>query len=206
MKMRGIILTGDSVPSIFDGKKTQTRRLMPSQPEEPVDLWRTDGHGHWYGVAKLDSSDGIGVPVTGIERARYRVGEHLFIKERWRNFGGREYEYQKERGAVIYAADADGGDLGPWNSSMFMPRWASRGVIEVVDTRAEQLMAISEQDARAEGTKPFPNDPEGDCWTDGTLRTAFEYQWNELHGWKPNAFQRNPAVWVYTFKLVEDLR
>jgi hypothetical protein len=27
-------------------------------------LWRTDGHGTWYAVDRLETTDGLGVPVT----------------------------------------------------------------------------------------------------------------------------------------------
>jgi hypothetical protein len=34
--------------------------------DDAVEAWRTDGQGNWYGVARLVSTGGLGVPVTDI--------------------------------------------------------------------------------------------------------------------------------------------
>jgi len=83
-----------------------------------------------------------------------------------------------------------------------MPKWAARIWLEVTGVRIERVQDISEEDAKAEGV-PFPHDPTGDRWTDGKYRTAFEYLWNEIHGWNPNAWDSNPWVFVISFKKVK---
>jgi hypothetical protein len=92
-----------------------------------------------------------------------------------------------------------------WRPGIFMPRWASRITLEVTNVRVEQLHKITEADARAEGVTPFKHDPEGDCWTSRTdvHRAAFEYLWCEINGWSPNAWAKNPWVWVVEFKRVD---
>lgn len=91
-----------------------------------------------------------------------------------------------------------------WSPSIFMPRWASRITLNVTNVRVERLDAITEEDAKAEGVTPFPKDPEGDCWTDGKHRTAYEYLWGEINGWAgPKSFNENPWVWVVSFERVE---
>jgi hypothetical protein len=99
-------------------------------------------------------------------------------------------------GVPVYVTGApdDGGEPIPC---------PSRITLELTDVRAERLHDITEEDARAEGVTPFRKDPEGDCWSDGTHRTAFEFLWNEIHGWSPNAWEQNPWVWRLAFRRIE---
>lgn len=95
-----------------------------------------------------------------------------------------------------------------WRSPVTMPLWASRLTLRVTDLRAERITDISEEDAKAEGVKILPYDPEGDCWTTGKARSAFEYWWGETYGWpsEPKAkapFDPNLWVWAITFERVE---
>lgn len=120
-------------------------------------------------------------------------------------------------GHAIYAADGDftwGDDDGYedgrscWKPSIHMPRAASRIVLEITDVRVEQLNAISEKDATAEGVPPagsllpdYPGTfltPKGDF---ATAKVAFQRLWESIYGeesWKANGW-----VWVIEFKRVE---
>jgi hypothetical protein len=120
-------------------------------------------------------------------------------------------------GQLYYRADVRNGMIDgcdderiTWRPSIFMPRWASRITLEVTGVRVERLHDVSEADATAEGVKPFPKDPEGDCWTDGTHRRAFEYLWGQLNGYTEADTRRagcswasNPWVWAVTFRRLD---
>jgi hypothetical protein len=75
--------------------------------------------------------------------------------------------------------------------------------------KPDWLQSISEEDAKAEGVEPFPHDPEGDCWTDGKHRTAFEYLWGEIHGFPGEkrgvgkSWIENPWLWCVSFRRVQ---
>ncbi len=97
---------------------------------------------------------------------------------------------------------------GAWRPSIHMPRWASRILLEITDVRVEQLNAISEEDATAEGVPPagsllpdYPGTfltPKGDF---ATAKVAFQCLWESIYGeesWKANGW-----VWVISFKRVE---
>ncbi|MBC4641729.1 MULTISPECIES: ASCH domain-containing protein [Klebsiella pneumoniae complex] len=97
---------------------------------------------------------------------------------------------------------------GAWRPSIHMPRWASRILLEITDVRVEQLNAISEEDATAEGVPPagsllpdYPGTfltPKGDF---ATAKVAFQRLWESIYGeesWKANGW-----VWVISFKRVE---
>lgn len=95
-----------------------------------------------------------------------------------------------------------------WFPGIHLRRVDARIALEVKSVRAERLHDITEEDAKAEGVTPFPADPEGDCWSDGKYKTAFEYKWGEINGWdgQPKArapWASNPWVWVLDFRRLK---
>lgn len=148
-------------------------------------------------------------------------GDRLWVRETWAPQPGREesidlpeYEGGKNPDAVCYRADERKAGEDPrwpsglnhcvrrWRPAIHMPRWASRITLEVVRVDVQRLHDITEADAQREGVTPFRHDPEGDCWTDGKHRTAFEFLWNEINGWEPNSWAENPWVWRVEFRRV----
>jgi len=112
----------------------------------------------------------------------------------------------------------DGQGDGPgcrWTPSIYMPRWASRITLEVLQVRIERLRDISESDAAAEGAQHFPDIPsshpyprsahrwsmESPTNTDqclGSARMAFANFWIQLRG--RDSWDDNPWVWAVTFQ------
>lgn len=123
------------------------------------------------------------------------VGDHRWVKETF--YDGRPNYPLRYR--------ADGEWMSPrWKPSIFMPRALSRITLEVTAIRLERLQDISEDDAIAEGVTrvcaeyytvpgvlevPYPS-----------ARLAFAWLWQHIHG--PGSWERNPQVWVITFKRV----
>ncbi len=108
-------------------------------------------------------------------------------------------------------------------NARFLPRWASRGLDEVVSIRVERLQDISEADAIAEGIQRWEQDPPG-ClksameWSSRVPRyglvheSVFTYHetrasgayrklWESING--PGSWELNPWVWVIEFKVLE---
>jgi energy-coupling factor transporter ATP-binding protein EcfA2 len=98
--------------------------------------------------------------------------------------------------AMIYRADGD--EIGSnWRASIFMPRWASRITLDLVDVRIERLQDISEADAIAEGVERNYLTDE-DSFPCSSAAAGFRTLWdsiNPAHGWAIN-----PWVWVVEFK------
>jgi hypothetical protein len=95
-----------------------------------------------------------------------------------------------------------GGGLA-WRPSIFMPRWASRILLEIVSVRVERLQDISASDARSEGCQlpDLPKDVSGvagDYVADE--RTSFAILWSKING--PGSWNENPWVWVIEFKRI----
>lgn len=220
MKEHPILFNGPMVQAILDGRKTQTRRIIKPQPREC-------GFGT-HAIIKPYCT-GTDWPLAYYERrgacwnsskplkSPCREGDRLWVRETWYCDHGlfpdapieemvEMLEYRATHKCANWEAGCpckDESGRGSWRPSILMPRWASRITLEVTDVRVERLQDISEDDAKAEGVEPFLNDPEGDCWTDGKHRTAFNYLWNEINGWDPNAWDQNPWVWAITFRTLK---
>lgn len=98
-----------------------------------------------------------------------------------------------------------------WRSPLFMPRWASRITLEIIDVRTQHVQDISDEDAIAEGIQKHRL---GDYWQGAThpikgipksmvtARAAFADRWEELHR-KRAPWASNPPVYAITFRVIE---
>jgi hypothetical protein len=168
------------------------------------------------------------------------VGEQrLWVKETWGLhshgdetdwFHGSVRGIQAEslRAQFALALRADWGPLQEgcfWRPGIFMPRWASRTNLIVIQARLMRLHDITVDDARAEGVTSglisadddgpvrigyvYGHD-DGRCALYPSEREAFAAQWASLHAdgrrhdpvlWDRNpSVSTNPWVWAYTFR------
>jgi hypothetical protein len=199
--MRGMIFTGNHVLKVIAGTKMQSRRLIsPALDESPLpggcQLPRNpfegeDGIWRWMrGKVSYSEDD---------RKVRYHRGEVLYCKETWTD--------ETPDGKVWYRASRfrmrPSSKEGPlrWKSSMFMPEWASRCQIKIVDLKVERLQDISEADALAEGCKPEmagadSGGLEGMHWT---ARKVYLELWNRINPKHPS--ENNPWVVAYSFEV-----
>jgi len=137
-----------------------------------------------------------GKPSRGMQdhllKPRYRIGETVYIKERWatkpwiENNPAQDVWY-KDSGDIITPIK--------WHSPMRMPEWAARYFIVITDVRAERLQEITIPDAESETGIKF--NPLKD-WSPEDCLSRFESLWNSINKLK---WEDNPWVWVYSFKL-----
>lgn len=81
----------------------------------------------------------------------------------------------------------------PLRPSIFLPRWASRILLEVTEVRAERLNDISEADALAEGITMSPTSP--------SARHEYALLWDKING--AGSWAQSPWVWVLSFVRLE---
>lgn len=202
-KERPILFSAPMVRAILEGRKTMTRRVIKPQPT--IDSM---GNLCWKGSCYGQRPDGQ--PRLDAIRCPYgKPGDRLWVRETWQAV---ERESDGLDG-VLFKADndfipikntpeaaelwMDSADVRPdalWKPSIFMPRWASRILLEVTEVRAERLQEISEDDAIAEGAelavgRTNPKHPFRDLWD----RINFD----RGHGW-----MTDPWVWVVSFKVL----
>lgn len=175
MKERPILMSAPMVQACRRdiNPKTVTRRICKLQPWEENGDWHLSHKGgitgvyhsqqacldalvkHWcpYGVPgdRLWVRETFGVwRKTSVYCDEFEVGKEA---TRGLTLVEHEAEYGHNDLNIAYRADAD--DDGPWYPSIFMPRWASRILLEITDVRVERLQNISEEDAIAEGIDPL---------------------------------------------------
>lgn len=211
MKERPITFSAPMVRAILATQKTQTRRTLNPQPELAI----MDAES----TSALRAAQDVGlVPSADMPRWRWRgtfcmpwpnsirhaspygvPGDRLWVRETW-SIDPHPGECRGDNprtpdgGEVMYRA-TDGWD-GPWRSSRYMPRWASRLTLEVTSVRAERLQTISESDALAEAVDPFecPSGPATPC-----ASSAFAELWDSINS-KRAPWASNPWVWAITFR------
>jgi len=201
------------VKALIDGRKTQTRRIIKPQPM---------ADGYYHGDLRMErvhhpdgadpdcyarfSADAVGggAVVEKTIKMPYVIGDRLWVREAHRCNG-----WATDLATVFYrASEGDGytamceqwpiADHKPlpvsmqWRPSIHMPRWASRLTLIVTDVRVQRLQDINEDDARAEGAKP---------WTGAyqSYATDFAAIWRAING--PDAWSANPWVVAIIFDV-----
>lgn len=198
MTDKPILMAGPMALATWEGRKTVTRRVVKEASlidADCTDEVRPFGDGSYYVCAR------DGTYMNGQFRPPYAPGDRLWVRETWAvstvydgtppreiNPGGKPNWC-----GIRYAATDE--RLGIKDRpSIHMPRWASRMTLTVTDVRAERLLSITEEDARAEG----PDLDRGDGRLHPLYRLAFANLWDSLA--KPGArWDDNPWVWRIAF-------
>lgn len=190
VRERPILMTGDSVRGILEGRKKQTRRVVKPQPA-----------GAWAAPGKTACPYG-------------HPGDRLWVREPFRA----EFIETEARYRFRYSADdscrwdcdempaewTEGRDwLEPWPDvqatkwfpSIHMPRWASRLTLEITEVRVQRVQEITPDDAMAEGALL-----EEDGWHNPDI--WFQDAWDRLNAKRGFSWESNPWVWAITFKVV----
>lgn len=210
---RPIIFSGPLVRAILDDRKTETRRVIRPQPVLDA------AAGRWSWRERHLSR---GVQLSMPAHCPYgAAGDRLWVREAW---GSKEADRPGVPGgrrpqpgdSIVYRADPGDawqwrdGSL-PWRPSIYMPRWASRVTLEVVEVRVERLQEITGEGAVAEGVAVSPCGCEACAQTSvrcpATASDAvllFAELWDSISGKRPGcSWADSPWVWVVRFRRVE---
>lgn len=174
MSTRPILFSGPMVRALLDGRKTQTRRVLP--------------RGDWSQALPEDYP--------------FQPGDRLWVREAMTTIAGTGLAYAADGQPVdMSRAPDDFPDaVRRTMPGMFMPRWASRLMLAVTDVRVQRVQEISEADAQAEGCKERfePEHPETPTWS---ARQSFADLWNSLNAKRGAGWDANPWVVALTFTV-----
>ena len=210
MKERPILMNAFSVRGILEDRKSVTRRVVKPQPVLTKARGRQiigDEFHEWpAGIIRRKSvllRDMIPKCPYGV------IGDRLWVRETW---GAPDADHPRCKDGrkpqpgdrLVYRADpADDYQWGPgrpsqgsfcWRPSIFIPRWASRLLLEVKDVRVERVQAISEEDAKAEGLVQIESGSWGTEPPTGYFsrpQTAFRNLWDSINAKPKPAYARD---------------
>lgn len=234
VKERPIIFSGDQVRAILDGQKTSTRRTLKWQPLDVIKGKVIDGAQTWVTLDTRDPNHG------SIIKCRHgEIGDRLWVKETWAILqtdsvglrAGISYRSDQEMNPFMICyhprvpKDKWGqaiswfGKGRKWHSARFMPRWASRILLEITDVRVERLQEIETEGAFYEGIEnvdPYAYYPEfredGNAYFKHYLEpgrivkdpiVSFSTLWDSINAKLGHPWESNCWVWVIEFKRIE---
>jgi hypothetical protein len=221
VRERGLIFTGESIPGLQSGAKTQSRRVIVPRKggvitgpaAEPNCAIEAFGGGAWNVPSRMEARPcPYGEP-----------GDLIWVKEAFALLGKQTiYRADKLSQTEGYSHVIRNG--GRWKSPRFMPKVAARIWLELTRVRIERLQDISEEDVLAEGLRRVTKD-QGRTWKygmadrdglPGTDDTGWPWQrwsaspqeayaslWDELNAKRGFPWKDNPWVWVLEFRLLE---
>jgi hypothetical protein len=206
MKERGLLLKGDMVRAVLDGRKTQTRRVIKMTDMELKSYNSThtaivDGEAVFSATLGYENH----CPPLRLTSPLGKVGDRLYCRETFRivHVYRKNHTYNYHRIGVQYKNGRDGmvdttDDLQreqairfydksmnkKWNPSIHMPKWASRIWLEITAVRVERVQDISGEDVLKEGINPPIPDgcelterpPDFDDWNSTRQEEWFETQ------------------------------
>lgn len=225
-----MLFSAAMVRAILDGRKTQTRRVMRTQPSWDPDraCWRYESSkctASWSGPRPLACAS-----LIANDDCPYGVpGDRLWVRETfmpwsqssyecdewesWRDAQNRPTDMRAGRTPDVIEYRATSESEGPWWPAIHMPREASRILLEVTSVRVERLQDITPADILAEGVvlRAHHDALLGKCPISAfderlyvDLMSLWRSGWDGINGARPGcSWAANPWVWVVGFRRVE---
>lgn len=176
---RGMLFAPDMARAVWEGRKTQTRRVCKVQPppdSDDVFAWfygdnteRPGSGEHFEKIAEQGLYAHTPSGLKFLSKCPYPPGSVVYVKE---NFcqsmaegrfdflpdGSPKWLYQASDPDTVACDEdgfqryrKDGSAASPWTSKLHMPMWAARSWLRITEVRVQHVQEITEADAIAEG-------------------------------------------------------
>jgi len=210
MRELPILMDGEMVRAILDGRKSQTRRPVygaPPNTDPSTDwAWFNDGR-FWYAYDGEYPDEG--------HYDKYNSpfgcsGDLLYVRHAWAvnacfdNLVPREiaecYGGILVWGRVDNTSHDEENDkhIGKWRPSIHMPKAFARTWLLVERVWVERVQEITPEDAQKEGIHKFMRDHNlGGYWT-----TSFARLWDSIYAKQGLGWEQDPWVWACQFKRI----
>lgn len=216
IKERPILFSGPMIDALRAGRKTQARRVIKQSyngcftdggphpcPIDPLYVtaaeWQAQHPNAAYADRWMFACSTL--ETTWLKCPYGMPGDRLWVKESFVRLDPTHPD-----GLWRYKADVLHANY-PFTSPLFMPRAASRILLEVVRVQVERVQQISEADAVAEGIywagsyDGYVADSDGRCYHGSSAVRSYEKLWVSING--PGSLDSDPWVWVVEFKVIE---
>ena len=215
--MKPIIFSAEMSQAILDGRKTQTRRVLRTQPICERTVFE---YGDLVEYRMVENNAQVhGWKEVARHTTRYQIYDVLYVREGWAT-GYRDDD-------ICFKADVYAGCVKPhnrpeaapveasslrWKSPIHMPKAIARIFLRVTGVRVERLQDISAEDVLAEGIEfvrvaPSLKYRDQYCYfEDCEYATAesFIKLWDKINDKKKGcSWEDSPWVWVYEFERIE---
>lgn len=129
--------------AVLDGRKTQTRRVVPQSEMDKINLFQKEYYGLTFD--KLEGAELINHYYFVEERGRspYQIGEVVAVAQSYRDCGG-----FCENGVPAWEiiSQKAGSTNAGWGNKMFVRAELMPHQIRMTDVRVERLQDISDED------------------------------------------------------------
>lgn len=204
--MKPILFNTEMVKAILDGRKTQTRRIIPNEwihsDKAPIPTHGEDGCvWHFWNF--------------GEKQSKYKTDDVLYVRETFQlgdNIRNIQNVPLNEDIEVLYyeheinnhnSNHRDFAKIIKWTSSIHMPKKYARIFLKVINVRVDRLQDIEFCDVFKEGIELIQTDGSDKACGDRNLKAFnnFVNIWNSTakDGYK---WEDNPYVFVYEFERV----
>ena len=191
-----IVFSAPMIRALLEGRKTQTRRIMPHQD------WLAQAYSPIVSGNAIFNYAGE----EEVSRARFAVGDRLWVREAHAISANPDLPVWYRSGHEEASASGPRVDV-KWRSSIHMPRWTSRLTLIVIGVKVERLQDISATDAEAEGVPThvaehtFAKVYRDPAEREATRVKYFRELWEKLYG--ADSWAANPWVAAITFRVVK---
>lgn len=197
--------------AVLEGRKTQTRRIVPQSVIDVYDEWRSDVEC----IAKPAGSTIEPLCSYLLRKSRFYVGEIVAVAQSYSSIidelendknatcaGHYEKNVQKAKEYIFWMEHPG------FNNKLFVTADKMIHHIRITDVRVERLQDISDEDCLKEGVRKVVNEngiyvqyyvSNTACFENP--REAFAYLIDKVSG--KGTWDSNPYVFVYDFELVK---
>lgn len=186
--------------AVLEGRKTQTRRIVPKdfftlQWDKRVD------------TLVVENEYGDFVDIKDTKYCLLKAGDIVAIAQSYKDIFS---AFSQQPNPQLNISVKNPTDTAGWNNKMFVKPELMPHQIRITDVRVERLQDISDEDCLKEGIEEFPtrSTASGKAYTFNgvnesykTPREAYASLIDKVSG--KGTWESNPYVFVYDFELVK---